>query len=152
MFDVVEDDLSGEQSQDLIAFHLAGMNENVPDDAAFLGLSDLQRPEVTVWSAWENAKIASIGALKMLPDGTAEIKSMRTHPDFVGRGAGAIILKTIIAAASSRGVRRLSLETGSGSSFHAALALYQKHGFKKGEAYSSHTQTEFNLFLHLKLN
>ena len=38
--DVVEDDLSGEQSQDLIAFHLAGMNENVPDDAAFLGLSD----------------------------------------------------------------------------------------------------------------
>jgi hypothetical protein len=24
--DVVEDDLSGEQSQDLIAFHLAGMN------------------------------------------------------------------------------------------------------------------------------
>ena len=71
---------------------------------------------------------------------------------FVGRGADAIILKTTIAAASSRGVRRLSLETGSGSFFHAALAWYQKHGFTKGEAYSSHTQTEFNLFLHLKLN
>jgi hypothetical protein len=39
---------------------------------------------VTVWSAWENAKIASIGALKMLPDGTAEIKSMRTHPVLSG--------------------------------------------------------------------
>jgi putative acetyltransferase len=54
---------------------------------------------VTVWSAWENAKIASIGALKMLPDGTAEIKSMRTHPVLSGVVPGAIILKTIIAAA-----------------------------------------------------
>lgn len=90
----------------------------------FLALSDLQRPEVTVWSAWENSRIASIGALKLLPNGTGEIKSMRTHPGFVGHGVGAIMLKTIIAAASSRSIRRLSLETGSGSSFAAALALY----------------------------
>jgi putative acetyltransferase len=151
MFDIIEDDLSREQSRDLIAFHLAGMSESVPDNAKFLGLSDLQQPEVTVWSAWENSKIASIGALKMLPDGTAEIKSMRTHPDFVGRGAGGIILKTIIAAASSRGIRRISLETGSGGSFAAAYALYEKHGFKKGDVYSTHKQTEFNHFLHLDL-
>ena len=151
MFEVIEDDLTNTQSRELIAFHLAGMNENVPPGATFLGLSDLQRPDVTVWSAWEDSRIASIGALKMLPDGTGEIKSMRTHPDFVGRGAGAIILKKIILAATSRGLRRLSLETGSGGSFEAALALYQKYGFKKGEAYSSHVQTEFNHFLHLDL-
>ncbi|MDE1995321.1 MAG: GNAT family N-acetyltransferase [Rhizobiaceae bacterium] len=151
MFEVVVDDLTNAQTQALIAFHLAGMNENVPPGATFLGLSDLQRPEVTVWSAWENAKIASVGALKLLPDGTGEIKSMRTHPDFAGRGAGGIILRTIITAAKSQGLRRLSLETGSGSAFEAALALYQKHGFKKGEAYSTHEQTSFNHFLHLDL-
>lgn len=152
MFEVVEDDLSNVQSRELIALHLAGMNEHVPPGAVFLGLSDLQSSDVTVWSAWEDAKIASIGALKTLHDGTGEIKSMRTHPDFVGRGAGAIILKTIIAAARSRGLRRLSLETGSGNSFEAARALYQKHGFMKGEPYSTHVQTEFNHFLHLRLD
>jgi len=151
MFDVIEDDLSNVQSRELIAFHLAGMNENVPAGATFLGLSELQRPEVTVWSAWEESKIASIGALKMLPDGTGEIKSMRTHPAFAGRGAGAMILKTIIAAGKSRSLRRLSLETGSGAAFEAALALYQKYGFRKGEAYSTYKQTAFNHFLHLDL-
>jgi putative acetyltransferase len=151
MFDVIEDDLTKTQSQDLIAFHLAGMSENVPPGVTFLGLAELQRPEVTVFSAWEGAKIASIGALKTLPDGTGEIKSMRTHPDFVGRGAGAVILRAIMSAARSRGLRRLSLETGSGSAFEAARALYEKNGFRKGEAYSTHEQTEFNHFLHLDL-
>jgi putative acetyltransferase len=151
MFEIVEDDLTNPQSRALIALHLAGMSETVPEGATFLGLSDLERPEVTVWSAWENSKIASIGALKMLPDGTGEIKSMRTHPDFAGRGAGAVILKTIVAAGTARGLRRLSLETGSGSAFAAAMALYQKYGFRKGEAYSTHEQTEFNHFLHLDL-
>jgi putative acetyltransferase len=151
MFEVLEDDLINPQSRNLIALHLAGINENAPPRATFLDLSDLQSPEVTVWSAWENSRIASIGALKLLPDGTGEIKSMRTHPDFVRRGAGASILRTIIAPASSRGIRRLILETGSGSSFAAALALYQKHGFKKGKAYSTHIQSEFNYLLHLYL-
>lgn len=151
MFDIIEDNLSDPQSQALIAFHLAGMSESVPDGATFLGMADLRRPEVTVWSAWENGRIASVGALKMLPDGTGEIKSMRTHPDFVGRGAGAVILKAIIAAGRLRGLSRLSLETGSGDAFEAALALYRKHGFRKGEAYATHEQTEFNHFLHLDL-
>lgn len=151
MFDVIEDDLTHEQSRELVAFHLSGMNADVPPGATFLGLTDLQRPEVTVWSAWEAGRIASIGALKRLPDGSGEIKSMRTHPDFTGRGAGAVILKTIIAAARERGLYRLSLETGSGASFAAAFALYQKFGFRKGEAYSTHEQTAFNHFLHLDL-
>ncbi|KAG8354322.1 hypothetical protein FVEN_g12899 [Fusarium venenatum] len=74
---------------------------------------------------------------------------MRTHPDSVGRGAGALILETITTAATERGLRRLSLETGSGKTFEAALAFYQKYGFKKGAAYSTYQQTEFNHFLHL---
>jgi putative acetyltransferase len=151
MFEVVEDDLTTVQSRDLIAFHLASMRENVPPGATFLDLTDLQRPEVTVWSAWENGRIVSVGALKTLPDGTGEIKSMRAHPDFTGRGAGAVILETIIAVAKARGLRRLSLETGSGSAFEPALALYQKYGFRKGEPYSTHKQTKFNHFLHLDL-
>jgi putative acetyltransferase len=152
MLMVREDDLCDQQSRDLIALHLAGMGANVPPGALFLGLADLQRPEVTVWSVWESSSIAGIGALKMLRDGTGEIKSMRTHPDFTGRGVGARILTTIIKAAKARGIPRLSLETGSGPSFEAALSLYEKFGFRKGEAYSGYRQTDFNHFMHLDLN
>jgi putative acetyltransferase len=59
-------------------------------------------PEVTVWSAWQGDRIASIGALKMLDAQQAEIKSMRTHPDFLRQGAGAAVLHTIIAHARDR--------------------------------------------------
>ncbi|WP_245340446.1 GNAT family N-acetyltransferase [Mesorhizobium sp. WSM4313] len=100
---------------------------------------------------WEGSRIAGIGALKLLHDGTGEIKSMRTHPDFIGRGVGARILTTIIDAAKARGIRRLSLETGSGPSFQAAYSLYEKFGFRKGEAYAGYKQTDFNHFMHLDL-
>ena len=151
MLTVREEDLSDRQSRDLIALHLAEMETNVPPGALFLDLSELRRPDVTVWSAWDGSKIAGIGALKMLPDGTGEIKSMRTHPDVVGRGAGTRILTTIIDAARARGLRRLSLETGSGPSFQAARSMYERFGFRKGEDYAGHEQTDFNHFLHLGL-
>ena len=76
---------------------------------------------------------------------------MRTHPHFLRMGAGAAIFETIITAAAKRGVRRLSLETGSGLAFEPALALYRRRGFKNGMAFGSYEQSAFNQFLHLDL-
>jgi putative acetyltransferase len=87
MFELREDDLSGAQSRALLALHLAGMHANSPPGSVFaLDLSGLEAPEVSVWSAWYNGRIASIGALKMLDAENAEIKSTRTHPDFLRMG------------------------------------------------------------------
>ena len=152
MFELREDDLSGEQSRALLALHLAGMHADSPAGSVFaLDLSGLERPEVTVWSAWAGGRIASIGALKMLEGARAEIKSMRTHPDFLRRGAGAAILDRIVATARSRGVATLSLETGSGAAFEPALALYRRRGFANGAPFSDYEQSGFNQFLHLPL-
>ena len=57
----------------------------------------------------------------MLDAENAEIKSMRTHTDFLRMGAGTAILEQIIATAKARGVRRLSLETGSGPALYEAM-------------------------------
>lgn len=152
MFEIREDDLSDEQTRALLALHLAGMHANSPPDSVFaLDLSGLQLPDVTVWSAWHQDRIAAVGALKTLGDDAAEVKSMRTHPDFLRMGAAAAILERIINAAGGRGVRRLSLETGSGPAFEPALTLYRRRGFTNGEAFSDYTATEFNQFLHLSL-
>jgi putative acetyltransferase len=152
MFEVREDDLAGDQARALLTLHLAGMHATSPPGSVFaLDLSGLQAPDVTVWTAWYGERVAAVGALKMLDAETGEVKSMRTHPDFVRMGAAAAILETIIAAASARGARRLSLETGSGPAFDPALAFYRRRGFANGEAFGGYSQSAFNQFLHLGL-
>lgn len=152
MFDIKEDDLSGDQTQALLALHLADMHANSPPGSVFaLDLSGLRDPEVTVWTAWRKDRIASVGALKMLQDAAAEVKSMRTHPDFLRSGAASAILERIIAVAKLRGVKRLSLETGSGPAFEPALALYRRRGFVNGEPFSDYKRSVFNRFLHLTI-
>jgi putative acetyltransferase len=86
-----------------------------------------------------------------LEDGSGEVKSMRTHPEHLGRGVATRLLDHIIAQAKGRGYSRLSLETGCGPAFAPALALYHKHGFVLGEAFSFYAPSAFSQFLHLQL-
>ncbi len=157
MYIVREDDLSNRQTRDLLALHLSGMHENSPPDAVFaLDISGLQAPEVTVWSAWQTVgygqvEIASIGAIKVLGDNSAEVKSMRTHPDYLRKGAAAAILDKVIATARERGITRLSLETGRGAAFDPALAMYRKRGFVDGGPFADYEPNAFSQFLHLDL-
>lgn len=152
MFEIREDDLSGAATQALVALHLEGMHAASPPGTSFaLDLSGLKTPEVTVWSVWQGDRIAGIGALKMLGADEAELKSMRTHPDFLRRGVAALLLEHILAEAGRRQVRRVSLETGTGEEFEPALTLYRKRGFLSGEAFSDYAPSPFNQFFHLAL-
>lgn len=149
---VREDDLSGEPVRALLALHLAGMHADSPPGSVFaLDLSGLRAPGVTVWTAWRGGAIAGVGALKALGRDAAEVKSMRTHPNHLRTGVAARLLDRIMAEARARGLRRLSLETGSGPAFDPALALYRARGFTDGDAFSDYCRTAFNQFLHLDL-
>ena len=153
MFEVRNDDLSGEGTLRLLALHLAGMHANSPPDSVYaLDLSGLKAPSITVWSVWDGNEVVGIGALKELGNGSAEVKSMRTHPDHLRRGVAALLLNHMVAEAKARGLIRLSLETGSGPAFEPALALYRKRGFVDGEAFSDYQASAFNQFLHLQLS
>jgi putative acetyltransferase len=152
VFEIREDDLSGEHTRGLLRLHLEGMHANSPPGNVFaLDLSGLQAPGVTVWTAWVAEAVACVGALKELGDGTGELKSMRTHPAFLRRGAAAALLDHIVGEARARGLRRLSLETGSGPAFEPALTLYRRRGFVDGEAFADYERSPFNQFLHLAL-
>jgi putative acetyltransferase len=147
------DDLSDERTRALLRLHLAGMHASSPPDHVFaLDLSGLQAPDVTAWTVRIGDAVAGFGALKDLGDGTGEIKSMRTHPDFLRRGVAAALLEHIVTVARDRGLRRLSLETGSGPAFEAALALYRRRGFEDGAAFAQYVRSPFNQFLHLQLS
>jgi putative acetyltransferase len=148
-----EDDLTGAETQALLRLHMSGMVANSPPGQVFaLDLSGLKATGVTVWSAWEDDAILGIGALRQLDSVTGEVKSMRTHPDHLRKGVAAAILEYLIARARSRGLQRLSLETGSGPAFEAALQLYRKRGFVNGESFGDYVTSDFNQFLHLQLD
>lgn len=146
-------DFEEPQTRDLLALHLAGMRANSPAEAVFaLELSGLQTPQITVWTAWMDDRIAGVGALRMLEATHAELKSMRVHPDFLGQGVGRATLLHLIQEAKSLGVTKLSLETGRGPSFDAALNLYRSHGFVGGGPFGGYTENGFSQFLHLNLS
>ncbi|TWB09544.1 putative acetyltransferase [Rhizobium sp. ERR 1071] len=132
--------------------HLSGMHADSPAGNVFaLDLSGLRVPEVTLWSAWSAEQIASIGALKRLADGNGEVKSMRTHPNFIRKGAATAILDQSISTARAREMKRLSLETGSGDKFGPAIALYRRKGFEPGLPFADYKANGFSQFLHLDL-
>ena len=144
------DDLSGAQTRALLALHLNAMQAHSPPGMVHaLDLSGLSGPDITVFSAWRGDALAGLGALKALPDGRGELKSMRTHPDHLRRGVAAALLEHLIDEARRRGMTGLSLETGSGEAFEPALALYRKRGFRNGPAFGGYVASDFNQFLHL---
>ncbi len=152
MFEIREDDLTGEPTRRLLALHLAGMQANTPPEHVFaLDLSGLQAPGITVWTVWDDGEVAGVGALKELGDGAAELKSMRTDPAHLRKGVAAALLDHIVATARGRGLRRLSLETGQGPAFEPALALYRKRGFANGAAFADYRPSDFSQFLHMEL-
>ncbi|WP_431355808.1 GNAT family N-acetyltransferase [Caulobacter segnis] len=152
MLHIVEDDLEGAATLELLDLHLAGMHEHTPPGYVHaFDVSHLKVPEITFWTARSGDRVAGMAALRMLDDGLGELKSMRTHPDFLRRGVAAALLEHAIATAKQRGLSRLSLETGSGPGFDAALMLYRQRGFKNGPAFGGYQATDFNQFLHLDL-
>jgi putative acetyltransferase len=92
------------------------------------------------------------GAVKDMGDGTAEIKSMRTHPEQLRKGVAEKILVYIIDTAKARNYQMLLLETGSGPAFDPALALYRKHGFVNCGQFADYEKSPFNQFMKLQLS
>ena len=152
MLSIERDDLSSESTRLLLAQHLRGMHENSPPGAVFaLDFSGLTAPGVTLWTARRDGETIGMAALKQWSDGTGELKSMRTRADVLRQGVAAALLEHVIAEARARGMRRLSLETGSGPAFEPALALYRKRGFCDGLVFGDYEKSAFNQFLHLEI-
>lgn len=146
-------DLGEPRTQALLRLHLAGMHASSPPGHVFaLDLSGLRGPDMSVWSAWSGDDVVGIGALKRLDARSGEVKSMRTHPDHLRKGVAAALLERVIDEARRTGLRRLSLETGSGPAFDPALALYRRRGFVDGSAFGGYVGSAFNQFLHLELD
>lgn len=145
---IVEDDLSGAAIRALLEQHFAGMLANSPAGSChFLDFDGLNAADVTFWSIHDGEALAGCGALKTLNAEHGEIKSMRTADAFLRRGVAARMLDHIIAEAHDRGLKRLSLETGSGAPFEPAIALYRRYGFDDCAHFADYKPDPFSRFM-----
>lgn len=145
---VKQDDLSGPEIQALLRQHLAGMHAASPPGTVFaLPLESLRQPGVTLWSAWNGEELCACGALKQLDAGHGEVKSMRTRPAYLRKGAASAVLAHILDEAKRRGYARVSLETGTSAEFQPAHALYERFGFERCGPFPPYEPNGFSVFM-----
>lgn len=142
------DDLSGEATRRLIAFHLAGMHDTSPPESVHaLDIDALRHPSLSVWSAWVDGELAGVGALKALDADRGEIKSMRVDDRFRGAGVGRALLRHIMDDARQRGISSLWLETGTTAGFAPAQRLYESEGFVVCGPFGDYALDPFSVFM-----
>ena len=149
--EIVEGGLDDPQVIALLRTHLdRSRAETARGSAHALDLSGLRSPGLKFWSAWEGDTLAGVGALRELSADHGEIKSMHTAESMRRRGVGSAILRHIIGSARTRGMTRVSLETGSWPYFAAARAMYARHGFVECEPFGEYRADPNSVFMTLE--
>lgn len=149
---IVVADLDDPRVQALLRAHLETSRANTAAGSAHaLDLTGLRAPDVRVWTAWDDAELVGIGALRRLAPAHGEVKSMHTAAPRRRGGVGSAMLRHLIATARAEDMTRLSLETGSWAHFHPAVALYARHGFLPCLPFGDYRPDPNSVFMTLSL-
>lgn len=146
--DIRIDDLSGPEVKKILTEHLEDMFATSPPECVFaLDLDGLKKPNITFWTVWENSQLLGCGALKILDETHAEIKSMRTTSAARNKGIASSLLRHIIDVAKQKGLNKISLETGSQDFFAPARKLYAKHDFIECGPFADYKLDPYSVFM-----
>lgn len=151
-FRIIEDDLTGAEITALLELHLAEMHAwSPPCSVHAMPVARLRADDVTFYAVWDGARLAGCGAIKHLDDHHGELKSMRAHPDYRGKGVGRAMLDHLITVARARGYTRVSLETGAPDEFAPAHRLYLAGGFADCAPFADYSADPFSRFMTREL-
>lgn len=145
-------DPQADEVRALLQRHLEFAREYTPpDDIHALDLTGLADRSITLFSCRRNGEVVGIGALRQLDPDHVEVKSMHTAEAARGQGIGRAILNHMLAVAAARGVRRISLETGSMDAFAPARSLYADAGFRPCGPFGDYQRDRGNTFMTMVL-
>ncbi|WP_166423644.1 GNAT family N-acetyltransferase [Paraglaciecola sp. 20A4] len=149
---IAVDTLSCDGVRGLLEEHLADMYATSPPESVHaLDMQALKHESITFWSARENNRVLGCVALKRLSDSHGEIKSMRSAPNARHRGVASALLQHLLIQANQKGLRRLSLETGTMDYFEPAKNLYRKFGFVECSPFADYSPDPNSCFMTLLL-
>lgn len=128
--------------------HLDDLEPTAPPGSRHaLDLSGLMGPDVRMWVVLDGSALVGTAALAALEPGHEELKSMRTAPACRGRGVASTVLDHLMRDAASRGVSRVSLETGSMDFFVPARSLYARAGFEPCAPFGAYAEDPNSVFM-----
>jgi putative acetyltransferase len=150
---IAPDDPRAPDVRALLERHLAFANEHSPpEDVHVLDVDGLLDPDVSFYSYRVDGELLGVGAIKQLDAEHAELKSMHTAEAARGQGVGNAMVGHLLGVARSRGVRRVSIETGTMEAFAPARALYAGAGFEPCEPFGSYTYSPNSVCMTLWLD
>jgi putative acetyltransferase len=151
--EISPDDPRASDVRALLERHLAFANEHSPpEDVHALDLTGLLDGDVSFFSFRLDRELLGIGALKLLDVHHAELKSMHTTEAARGRGIGRTMVEHLLGVARARGIRRVSLETGTMAAFAPARSLYARMGFEPCEAFGDYRPSPNSTYMTLWLD
>ncbi|MFK3678542.1 GNAT family N-acetyltransferase [Microbacterium sp. NPDC090218] len=135
----------------LVAHHAELEHTAPPESRHALVFERLLTPRVRLFAGYLDGRPVATGALATVDEAHEELKSMRTDPTLRGQGIGRSMLAFLLADAEARGIRRLSLETGSADFFVPARALYAAAGFGECGPFGGYLADPHSTFMTLAL-
>lgn len=132
--------------------HLKDMQPTAPIESRHaLDIEALQEPGTRLWVGRSGDEVVGTVALVEVSPRHEELKTMRTAPSQRGKGVASQLLDWAMKDAQSRGVERISLETGSMPFFAAARALYRKAGFSDSAPFGDYREDPNSVFMTRRL-
>ncbi len=132
MIEIRQADPGAKDLRPIIQAHLAHSWEATPQTSNHtMDVDALQGPDIRFCALYEDGQPLGCGALKALPDGTAEVKSVHVIAAARGRGLARVIMAHLADLAQAEGISALVLETGAEhlSEYEAARKLYEALGY-----------------------
>ena len=117
-----------------------------------LDIDGLKNTSIKFWSLWEENKLVGCGALKFLETYHGEFKSIRVADDFRKKGYGKKIIYHLISESKEIGIKKLSVETGSGNFFLPARKLFTSCGFKPCDPFAHYKLDANSCYFNLIIN
>jgi putative acetyltransferase len=131
----------------LLRAHLAFVaGESPPEDVHALQPEALATCGTLFVAARRSGRVVGVGALQEVAPGHGELKSMHTAADARGTGVARTVLLHLIDLAQRRGIRRVSLETGSTDAFAPARRLYTTAGFEPCGPFGGYRESPWSAY------
>ena len=117
------------------------------EECFLLDVAELDRPDVTVFVARLDG--VAVGMAAVVAGAVPELKRLFVDDSARGRGLAAGLLEAAESHAREAGARIIRLETGTRS--EAALALYEKHGYRHIPRFGQYVDSETSVCMEKSL-
>ena len=148
----IENNFDEPQVNELLTKHFVELRSvSPPGSTHVLDIPGLKDPTIKFWSLWDSDNLVGCGALKLLEKDHGEFKSIRVADKYRKNGMGEKIISHLIDQAKQIGIKKLSIETGSGDFFGPARKLFKKFGFKECEPFAHYKEDPNSCYYSLNI-